>query len=96
MEAYLKQESSAPLRLVLDCTAERIDGFESPLGMELLSTVDWLIQCESCEPTLSGIREGLRRWPAGPQAAERKLRLFDDRLLRIALDRLESAPVNTP
>ncbi len=93
MEAYLKQESSATLRLVLDRTEERIDGFESPLGMELLSTVDWLIQREGCEPTLPGIREGLQRWPAGPQATGRKLRLFDDRLLKIALDRL--APMNT-
>ena len=94
MEAYLKQESSTTLRLVLNRTAERIDGFESPLGMELLSTVDWLIQREGCEPTLPGIREGIRRWPAGPQTGERKLRLFDDRLLKIALERLALTPVN--
>ena len=91
MEAYLKQETSAPLRLVLDRTAERIDGFESPLGMELLSTVDWLIQREGCEPTLPGIREGLRHWPTGPPTGERKLKLFDDRLLEFALERLASA-----
>ena len=95
MEAYLKQESAAPLRLILDHTAERIDGFESPLGMELLSAVDWLIQREGCEPTLPSIREGLQNWLAGPQTAERKLRLFDDQLLKFALERLAPAPVNT-
>ncbi len=94
MEAYLKQDSAPPLRLILDHTAERIDGFESPLGMELLSTVDWLIQREGCKPTLPSIREGLQRWPAGPQAGERKQRLFDDRLLEIALDRLAPAFAN--
>jgi len=49
--------------------------------MELLATVDWLIERDHCEPTLAGIRAGLRRWPAGPASAERKLRLFDDRLI---------------
>lgn len=88
LDLYLKQENADSLRLVLDRTAERIDGFESPLGMELLSTVDWLIEREHCEPTLAGIRQGLSRWPAGPEAAERKQKLFNDRLIGIALERL--------
>ena len=88
VDLYLKQEENRPLLNVLDKTAELIDGFESPLGMELLATVDWLIQREDCEATLTSIREGLSRWPAGPAAAERKLRLFNDRLLKLALDRL--------
>jgi O-acetyl-ADP-ribose deacetylase (regulator of RNase III) len=88
VDLYLKQQNSAPLRVILDRTAERIDGFESPLGMELLSTVDWLIEREHCERSISAIRKGLLRWPAGPEAAERKQRLFDDRLISLALDRL--------
>jgi O-acetyl-ADP-ribose deacetylase (regulator of RNase III) len=90
VDLYLKQENTRYLRQVLDLTAERIDGFESPLGMELLATVDWLIEREHCEGNLAGIREGLRRWPAGPAAAERKQRLFDDRLIGLALERLKS------
>jgi O-acetyl-ADP-ribose deacetylase (regulator of RNase III) len=88
VDLFLKQESSRPLRAILDRTAERIDGFESPLGMELLATVDWLIQRECCDRNLSAIRDGLSRWPAGPAAAERKQKLFNDRLIRLALDRL--------
>ena len=38
------------------------------------------------------IREGLSRWPAGPEAATRKQKLFDDRLITLALDRLRSRP----
>ncbi len=88
VDLFLKQDSSQALNRVLDSTTKRIDGFESPLGMELLATVDWLIEREHAEPTISGIRSGLRQWPAGQASAERKLRLFDDRLLKIALDRL--------
>ena len=88
VDLFLKQDSSEALNRVLDSTTKRIDGFESPLGMELLATVDWLIERERAEPTISGIRSGLRKWPAGEASAERKLRLFDDRLLKLALDRL--------
>ncbi|MDE3063928.1 MAG: Appr-1-p processing protein, partial [Acidobacteriota bacterium] len=77
-----------------DLTAKRIDGFESPLGMELLATVDWLIDREHREATVSGIRDGLREWPAGEEAAERKLRLFNDRLIGLALDQL-ALPLNS-
>lgn len=88
VDLFLKQETSRPLRAILDRTAERIDGFESPLGMELLSTVDWLIERERCGRTVPEIRAGLNRWSAGPEAAERKRKLFDDRLIQLALDRL--------
>ena len=76
MDLYLKQQSSHELRIILDQTAEQIDGFESPLGMELLSTVDWLMEREHCDATVGAIREGLKRWPAGAAAAEGKQRLF--------------------
>lgn len=88
LELYLKQSEHRPLLEVLDRTATLIDGFESPLGMELLATVDWLIEREHCEPSLPAIRDGLSRWPAGPAAAERKLRIFNDRLLALALERV--------
>jgi O-acetyl-ADP-ribose deacetylase (regulator of RNase III) len=92
LDLYLKQENSGPLRAILDRTAERIDGFESPLGMELLSTVDWLIEREHCARNVPAIREALAHWPAGPAAAERKQKLFNDRLIRLALDRLAALP----
>ncbi len=88
LDLYLKQNEQRELQEVLDRTAALIDGFESPLGMELLATVDWLIRRERCEATLPGIRQGLKRWPAGQAAAERKLRLFNDRLIGLALERL--------
>src|ERR1019366_10581252 len=91
LDLYLKQEEHRPLQTVLDRTTELIDGFESPLGMELLATVDWLIERERCDRSVTAIRDGLSRWPAGPAAAERKQRLFSDRLIGFALDRLALA-----
>jgi len=89
VDAYLKQLEAEPLKAVLDRTAERIDGFESPLGMELLSTVDWLTTQGNYDFTVEKIREGLSKWPAGQLAAERKQRLFDDRMIELALHKLQ-------
>jgi O-acetyl-ADP-ribose deacetylase (regulator of RNase III) len=88
VELYLQQEEFEPLKRILDYTAQRIDGFESPLGMELLATMDWLIEREKVKPTIEALRSGLKQWPAGENAAERKLKLFDDRLIGLALDQL--------
>lgn len=92
VQAYLKSEakSYAP---ALEYTASLIDGFESPFGMELLATVDWLLAKEGVEPTVPAMREGLRHWRGGPDAAQRKDRLFDDRALNIALERLAQQQV---
>ena len=64
-----------------------IDGFQSPHGMELLATVDWLLARAGCEPTVPGIQEGLRSWP-GDGAGARKLGMFSERQIQIALNRL--------
>lgn len=88
LELYLKQEEQRPLLPVLEGTTALIDGFESPLGMELLATVDWLIDREHREANVPAIRDGLAHWSAGPEAAERKLKLFNDRLIGLALNRL--------
>jgi hypothetical protein len=87
VQTYLKSEAKAYTR-ALESTAALIDGFESPFGMELLATVDWLLAREGVAPTVTALREGLRHWRGGPDAAARKDRLFDDRALGIALERL--------
>jgi O-acetyl-ADP-ribose deacetylase (regulator of RNase III) len=87
LHTYLKTEAKAYTQ-ALESTAALIDGFESPFGMELLATVDWLLARENVMPNVSALRAGLRRWRGGPDAAARKDRLFDDRALGIALTRL--------
>lgn len=93
VSAYLQQQDARILNEILKKTTEVIDGFESPLGMELLSTVDWLLTNENAEPTVEGIRSGLSSWPAGVQAGERKKKMFDDRMIELALEKIAHFPV---
>lgn len=90
--AYLRTGEAKEFQSALELADTIIDGFQSPLGMELLATVDWLIQKEGAEPSIDGIKKGLCEWPAGKEAIDRKLKLFDDRLIELALGRLKSVP----
>lgn len=88
IQGYLRSEAKTYVE-ALEQTAALIDGFESPFGMELLSTVDWLLSRESVDPTVESVRAGLNSWRHESGAA-RKSKLFDDRAIGIALDRLGS------
>lgn len=90
VNVYLKSEAKDYLP-VLEETTSLIDGFESPYGMELLATVDWLLVKENCKPTLDSIKAGLAKWPAGQKWAERKLSIFDDKSLQFAINRLKKS-----
>jgi O-acetyl-ADP-ribose deacetylase (regulator of RNase III) len=92
VEEYLHTEKARAYLPPLEAASKLIDGYESPLGLELLSTVDWLIHEGGYPASLHSIREGLANWPGGKKASQRKQHLFDDRLIRLALDRLEMAP----
>jgi O-acetyl-ADP-ribose deacetylase (regulator of RNase III) len=88
LQAYLKGKEARPYLQALEHTAKLIDGFESPFGMELLATADWLLFQEGCEASLEGIKHGLHHWAGGKAAAARKVKLFEDRSINIALQRL--------
>lgn len=87
LAAYFTSPEAKRFAPALEATTRIIDGFESPMGMELLATVDWLIRTGTA-PTVEAILAGIASWPAGEAAAKRKLGLFDERLVRLALDRL--------
>jgi O-acetyl-ADP-ribose deacetylase (regulator of RNase III) len=91
--AYLKSEGKAVLN-VIDATEAFIDGFQSPLGLELLATVDWIVNVDGVEPTLEAVKAAVRVWPGGGGSAERKSRLFSDRLIQLALERLSLLPTD--
>jgi O-acetyl-ADP-ribose deacetylase (regulator of RNase III) len=85
---YIRTEAKA-YQEALDATGNLIEGFESPLGMELLATIDWLLRQMHVEPTVNSVRASLTKWPGGKGAAARKLKLFNDRMIGLALSRLE-------
>lgn len=87
VQAYLKSDA-VTYSQAFEKACQVVEGFESPYGMELLSTVDWLLEKEGCESTVEAIQEGLANWPAGKKWADRKSKLFQPKHIEIALDRL--------
>jgi O-acetyl-ADP-ribose deacetylase (regulator of RNase III) len=87
---FLKTEGRTHVPAV-EATSDLIDGFESPLGMELLATVDWLVAETGARSSVASIREKLHSWPGGKESADRKLHLFEDRIIEIALDALKQS-----
>ncbi len=89
--AFLTTPEAKAYGEALARTSELIDGFESPLSMELLATVDWLIDRQGVHPSIPEIKAQLAKWPGGKSAGQRKVKLFEDRMLAIALDALKQA-----
>lgn len=92
VETFLKTEAKEYLP-ALELTSKLVDGFESPYGMELLSTVDWLISMEKVEPEINSVLRGIENWPAGKKWATRKSGLFARRDIEIAIERLRLLPI---
>jgi hypothetical protein len=96
VQGYLQSEGKdvAP---ALELASRVIDGFESPFGMELLASVDWLLSREGVAPDVPAVLAGLARWPADGAvgAGRRKSEIFDERSVRIALQRLLDSPLYT-
>ena len=88
---YLQTSEAKPFQPALEATTALIEGFELPLQMELLTTTDWLIDRQNVARSVAAIKNALTNWSGGGAAAERKLRLFEDRLINLALDRLQAA-----
>lgn len=90
LAAFLAGAEAAPYREALARVGALIDGYESPFGMELLATVDWLVTREGTPAETDAILAALAQWPAGPQHARRKQAIFEARTIDLALKRLQS------
>lgn len=87
--AFLTSKEAKPYRLALEATTEIIDGLESPFGLELLATVDWLVHHDGFHPSADVVRSALCKWHGGGR--ERKVALFDQRVIDIALKNLTAS-----
>lgn len=72
---------------------EKIDkifmGFESPLGLELLATVHWLVVHDHVDPEREKIMAALANWSDNQNGwGDRKLKYFPPRLIELALGRI--------
>ncbi len=88
LTTFFSSSEGAVFVEAIEQTDKIIDGFQSPLGMEILATVDWLLTREHAGPTVKEVRSAIEKWPAGTTAALRKQRLFTDKLLQSSLGRL--------
>ncbi len=91
--AFLTSPEAKPYNVALQATTNLIDGLESPFGLELLATVDWLVRNEKIERSVEAVRAGLSKWPGDQSAKERKLALFDERVIAIALQALTESKI---
>ena len=92
LSAFFATSEGAPFVEAVNRTDELIDGFQSPLGMEALATVDWLIVKDRIEPTVAAVRSAMAHWAGGEAAAERKQRLISEKLLHASVERLKQFP----
>ena len=81
VEAFCNAHLSSEQKERLDRILELIEGFESPYGLELLATVDF-IRTKSPSLTVSEIQEQIHSWTS------RKRELMKPHHIQVAFDRL--------
>jgi O-acetyl-ADP-ribose deacetylase (regulator of RNase III) len=88
ISAYLTTPEAAPFRPALEWASSVIDGFQSPHGMELLATVDWLRSEVGAVMAINPMMAAIAAWPGPAGAAERKARVFERRHVEMAIGHL--------
>jgi O-acetyl-ADP-ribose deacetylase (regulator of RNase III) len=88
--AYLTTPEASIFRPALEHASAVIDGFQSPYGMELLATIDWLHAREAVPMALSAMMAAIPRWPGPDGAGARKAKAFAERDVGITIEHLQS------
>ena len=82
VNTYIREYTSAEQQDRVEFLTALFDGFQSPAGLELLASLDWLIrEYQTTNQQILG--EALKNWTS------RKRRMFTDYQIRVALQRLE-------
>lgn len=80
---FIAEQTNADQRKRLEILLELLDGFQSPAGLELLASLDFLIlEHKSLEPEL--LSNALKKWSG------RKRKLFTNHQITVALKRLQA------
>jgi len=84
IQAFIEKECNQTEKLRLKQVEQLINGYESPFGLELLSTVDWIIK-ENRDTTLEPqlIKEKIKKW------SERKDSSFSLDHIKSSVNKLE-------
>jgi O-acetyl-ADP-ribose deacetylase (regulator of RNase III) len=90
VRAYLTTPEAAAYRAPLDDATDIIDGFQSPHGLELLATVDWL-NCTAGIPLEAvSMMSAIASWPGPAGSAERKVQIFTRYHIEVAVKHLRT------
>ena len=90
VSAYLTSPEAKPYRPALDDATAVIDGFQSPHGLELLATVDWLNRASATPLDVDTMMIAIASWPGPVGAAERKVSVFTRHHVEVAVTHLRS------
>lgn len=88
--AFLTTSEASPYRPILDKANNLIDGFQSPHGLELLATADWLHSERGVPLETAAMVNAIAAWPGPPGAAERKAKVFSRPHVEVAVQRLST------
>ena len=88
--AYLTTPEAKPFRPALDLATEIVDGFQSPHGLELLATVDWLSSQSNVELDAGSMIDAIANWPGPEGSAERKRKIFTRSHIEVAIEHLRA------
>jgi hypothetical protein len=88
--AYLTTPEARPYRSALDAASDTIDGFQSPHGMELLATIDWLHAQSGVPLDVDAMTSAIAIWPGPDGAAARKAKIFTPHHLHVAVAHLQA------
>ena len=91
ISAYLTAPDASPYRPALDLASDVIDGFQSPHGLELLATIDWLHGKNRVPLETDAMIVAIASWPGPEGAAERKASTFTRHHVEVAVQRLAVA-----
>jgi len=80
-------ESKPELKAIAQKTVKFLDGFYSDFSLELLSTVDWIMNKKNTND-IDVIKQELNKW-----SERKRTRFSDDRYIKIAIKHLRDAEV---
>lgn len=87
---FIEKELTQEQKDHLDLVYEFIEGFESPLGLELLATVDYILQNSRNKISREELTEHIFNWDSNnPTWGKRKKDLMKKEYLEVALERVK-------
>lgn len=89
----LTPEKAADIQEGLEKLNSLIGGFETPVGLEMLSTLYFLIKKKGIPPKEGELRDAMSKWCSNHQWGKRKNNIFSDTMIELGIERLQHLEV---